>query len=150
MADDPDPPRQNYGFKQREIETVNAPTNEPQPLPPVRVQDLINHAVAPAKPGAVPQPSPLAQDNEVHAMLRANVARDNAAGLNELIPLEKRPSRRRRDFWFLIISGNLLLGSLALACGAAGNPMVFVCSVGGIGMISASLYWVMFHIMDDY
>ena len=59
-------------------------------------------------------------------------------------------TKARTIAWFLIISGNLLLGSLALACGAAGNPMVFVCSVGGIGMISASLYWVMFHIMDDY
>ena len=150
MADDPDPPRQNYGFKPREIETVNAPTNEPQALPPVRVQDLINHALAPPKPGAALKPPPLAQDTDVHAMLRANVARDNAAGLNELIPLETRPSKRKRDFWFLTISGNLLLGLAAISSGATGNPMVFVSAVGGMGMLTATLWWVMFHIMSDY
>jgi hypothetical protein len=150
MADDSDPLRQNYGFKPREIDALNAPTHQAQPLPPVRVQDLINHAVAPPRPGAVAKPSPLAQDNEVHAMLRANVARDNAHGLNELVPLEKRPSRRRRDFWFLVISGNLLLGLIAIASGGIRNPMVFASSAAGMGMITACLYWVMFHIMDDY
>jgi hypothetical protein len=83
-------------------------------------------------------------------MLRANVARDNAHGLNELVPLEKRPSRRRRDFWFLVISGNLLLGLIAVASGGIRNPMVFASSAAGMGMITACLYWVMFHIMDDY
>lgn len=150
MADDPDPPRQNYGFKPREIETVNAPTNQSQPLPPVRVQDLINHAVAPPKPGAVAKPSPLAQDTDVHAMLRANVARDNAAGLNDLIPLEERPSKRKRDFWFLVLAGNLLLGLSVVASGGLGNPVVFASGIGGMGMLTAGLYWVMFHIMDKY
>lgn len=149
MADDPDPPRQMYGFKPREIETVNAPTNEPQPLPPVRIQDLINHAVAPPKPGATAKPSPLAQDNEVHTMLRANVARDNAAGLNELTPLEKRPSRRKRDFWFMVISMNALLGLIAVSAGIT-NPLVFVPAVGAMGMLTAAMYWVMFHLMSDY
>jgi hypothetical protein len=150
MADDLDPPRQNYGFKQREIETVNAPTHEAQPLPPVRIQDLINHAVAPTKPGAAAKAVPLSHENEVHAMLRANVARDNAAGLNELIPLEMRPSKRKRDFWFLVISASLLFGLIAISQGALNNPVIFVPAVGAMGMTAISLYWVMFHIMSDY
>ena len=147
-ADEPDPPRKFYEFKPNEFEPVNPPTGAPQAIPPVDVHNLLRQANA-SKPGGVAKPSPSAQANEVHALLRMNELRAKIAGLNELKPMEQRPSRRKSDFWFLVIAGNLLLGLIAVQVGIS-NPIVFASAIAGLGMLSISLYWVMYHIMDDY
>jgi hypothetical protein len=147
-ADDPDPPRKFYEFKPNEFEPVNPLVNAPQPIPPIDVHNLLRQANS-AKPGGVAQPSPSAQPNEVHALLRLNEVRAKIAGLNELKPMEQRPSRRNRDFWFLVISGNLLLVLIAVQAGIT-SPIVFAPAIAGIGMLTFSLYWVMYHIMEDY
>ncbi len=148
MADDPDPPRKFYEFKPNEFEPVNPLVNAPQPTPPIDVHNLLRQANS-AKPGGVALPSPSAQTNEVHALLRLNEVRAKIAGLNELKPMEQRPSRRKRDFWFLVISGNFLLVLIAVQAGIT-NPIVFAPAMAGIGMLTISLYWVMYHIMEDY
>ncbi|HWA09823.1 MAG TPA: hypothetical protein VG838_10265 [Opitutaceae bacterium] len=152
-ADDPDPPRKFYDFKSREIESVNAPTNEPQAIPAIDVHQLLRQANS-AKPGGVaptaPPAAPVPGANDVHATLRENVARANAFGLNELKPIEKRPSRRKRDFLFLVITSNVGFGLIALLMGGLSNPIVFVSAIAGIALVNVSLGWVMFFIMDDY
>ena len=148
MPDEPDPPPKSYGFKSREFDILNPPTGTPQASAPIRVDDLLRQAAA-SKPGGVPPVKSRPVENDVHAVLRENLLRANLSGLNELKPLVKRPSRRKRDFWFLMISGNLFLGFLAIVMGIT-NPFVFASAIAGMGMLTASLTWVMWFIMDDY
>ncbi len=86
---------------------------------------------------------------DVQQMLMENVARANAAGLNELAPSPPRRSRRRRDYWLLMIGGNSLLGLIAALSGPS-SPFVFVFALAGMALLSAGLSWVMWFVMDDY
>ena len=149
MPDEPEPPRKFYEFKPNEFETVNPPTHVAQPTPPINVAGLIRQANS-AKPGGVARASPASQANDVHGILNENLARANAAGLNELAPKPKRPSGRKRDYLFLMISGNVMCALLAFLSGGVGNPMIFVGAIGGMGLLTAALTWVMWFVMDDY
>src|SRR5436309_729369 len=113
MAADEDPPRKFYGLKPKEFDRVNEPAApapvapEPTPSNPasasptgrIDVRDLTRSAAKnmPLLSGNIAANRP----NEVHAVLRDNVARADAAGLNELAPKAARVSRRRRDYWLL-------------------------------------------------
>jgi hypothetical protein len=147
MPDEPEPPRKLPGFKPREFEVVNPRSDAPHHTAPISIHGLFRQANS-ARPGAAPA-APPGKDNEVHALLRANVAQDAAHGFNELTPLPKRPSRRKRDYLFLVISGNLLLGLIALASGIT-SPIVFASAVGGMGLMTIGFTWVMWFVMDDY
>src|SRR5262245_42788027 len=98
MDDELDPPRKFYEFKPREFEVVNklrptAPTENtspPRATDPdrkIEISELYRQA---AVPGAVLNRTSDTAKNEVHAILEDNVARANAAGLNNLAPKPKR------------------------------------------------------------
>ena len=87
MPDDPEPPRKTYGFKAREFERVNSPGG-----PPIDVRQLVRDAVGP-DPGTTSPRQPAKPENEVHTMLQENLARANAAGLNEVVPVRRRSRR---------------------------------------------------------
>jgi hypothetical protein len=168
MADDVDPPRKFYGFKPREFDPVNKPVSSPEnppPLPsPPALLSPIASAENPASPrvdlrdiirdaqtsGPVLGRSERAADNDVHAILRDNLARANAAGLNELAPKPRRPSRRKRDYWLLIGTVDPLLVFFAISALRSGNAVLFVYSMAGIGFFTAAVTWVMWFVMDDY
>lgn len=97
MPDEPDPPRKFYGFKPREFATANAP--RPAAPPPaaaplpdpgivpvhdarIDVHDL-HRAAATGLPLLSAPPSPI-RENDVHTILRANLAVADAAGLNHV------------------------------------------------------------------
>ena len=160
MSDEPDPPRKVYGFKPRTFETANEPRpNAPAPALPTRdpgivpaserpidVRDLARQATGQGR--ALEGVAPVNRANEVHAMLQDNLARANAAGLNDLAPKPKRLSRRKRDYWLLMAIGNLALAVLAVV--GHSNLFMLVGSIAGMGLVSAAITWIMWHVMEDY
>ena len=61
---------------------------------------------------------------------------------------ERRPSRRKRDYWTLMIGVNGALILTALLIGL--NVMTAVYAFSGVILISIGLTWIMWFIMDDY
>ena len=160
MPDAPsDPPRKFYDFKDREFERANPPrppasdSTAPQertvdPEKPVDVREL--HRIA-ATPGPVLNPrGKIKRENEVHGILRDNLARENAAGLNHLSPKPPKKSRRRRDYFLLMALNLLVFGSLAVMALRVRNMILFIYSIAALGMITAAGTWVIWFVMDDY
>jgi hypothetical protein len=185
MSDQPDPPRKVYGFKPREFERANPARPDasspdlPAPDPgiaPARdekidVQDLIR-AGAGIGP-ALGNNATVNRANDVHAILRQNHAHANATGLNDLKPMPKRRSRRRRDYWLLLAAGNgFMLGAFLVEtfvayqvqCLAAKMPDLAITMffqflfhspalalpAALMAAYSGALTWLMFGQMNDY
>lgn len=184
MSDTPEPPRKFYELKPREFERVNsAPREVSEPAAragspaaldqsqPIDVRDLIRQGV-PSGPLRSAH-APANRENEVHAMLRENLARADAAGLNVVAPPQHTFRRRKRDYWMLMVIGNLfiaviyvveLLLGFQVQCLAAKmpgefanlvryavhNPAVWVLAPVGMLFFSGCLTWLMFGVMDDY
>ncbi|WP_221030548.1 hypothetical protein [Actomonas aquatica] len=66
----------------------------------------------------------------------------------DLEPIEIRPSRRRRDYWFLMILGNSVLGLITFF--GWGNPFLQACGLGGMAAYTLSLTWVMWFVISRY
>jgi hypothetical protein len=169
MPEEQDPPRKFYDLKEAQFDAVNARSDH---HPSIDVKDLFKQATAPgsfpsASPApaadARPRPDPAAglisgipvrpkpaDESDVHGILRDNLARANAAGLNELEEKPLRTSRRKRDYWFLMITGNGVLAALFAGAVVSRNAFLMAFSAAGIGLISAGLTWVMWFVMDDY
>jgi hypothetical protein len=169
MADDSDPPRKFYGLKPTQFERVNRVPGADVP-PPNASADLSSVGPASAVPPASAPGAPIdvralvrqAQTggpllrgsqaagprNDVHAILRENLDRAEAAGLNAVAPPPRRKSRRRRDYFLLIVPLNVFLAFVAF--GPFANPMTFVYGLAGMVLVTAGLTWIMFGVMDDY
>ncbi|MEY2881729.1 MAG: hypothetical protein RLZZ15_4109 [Verrucomicrobiota bacterium] len=156
MPDAPEPPRKTYGFKPREFDRANAPRPEgpadfvpPTPDPGVApapvdqridVRALIRTGAAldgPLGTNAVKN-----RPNEVHAVLRDNLAHDQAAGHFDLAPKPRRPSRRKRDYWLVTA-----LVNAALVAAFFLNPIY---AGAGIILFNVGFTWVVWFVMDDY
>lgn len=186
MPDESDPPRKHYQLKPKEFESVNHPPREGAASPGISgtpdsgpgeadhgridVREIFRQANRPGK--ALQKNASGREENEVHAMLRENLARADAAGLNEVAPV-KVFHRRKRDFIVLLILGNgfiavvyaieLVIG-FQVQCLAARmpfefwnlmrsaftNPAVFALPVAGMVFFSAAVAWLMYGMMDDY
>lgn len=60
----------------------------------------------------------------------------------------RRPSRRKRDYWLILI---LLNGFFAtVAFGPYRTPMTLTYGIAGIIVTTLGLTWVMWFVMDDY
>lgn len=138
----PEPPSRTFQFKPTAFEVSNRPAGETPADQPIDVHQLNRLAGPPPPPVAAPA------ENEVHAILRANLARAQAKGENDVMLPPRRPSRRQRDFWLLFIGGNLL------AAGAVGvlhrNVVTVVFGFSAMVFFSLGLIWVMWFVMDDY
>lgn len=162
MPDESDPPRKYYDFKHREFERANKSKRGPDPLPevdglaesaydptdPIDVRELCQQAQAPG-PTLARDPLPTEQ-NDVHGILRENLARENAAGLNNVPVAKRKLSKRTRDYWFLIVFGNIVMTLIAVNAYRAGNAVVFVYMMAGLGLYNAAVTWVMWAVMDRY
>ncbi len=147
----PEAPRREIRFKDREFERDNPPVQGLDAVPSFEVRDLLDLANKPPKPPADgPLPSSIAPpaSNDVHAILRANLERDRERGLYQVAMEERRPSRRKRDYWTLMIGVNGALILTALLIGL--NVMTAVYAFSGVILISIGLTWIMWFIMDDY
>lgn len=149
MSDDPrapEPPEPTpapFRFKPRDFVTDNAPASTPSPQGPTDVRELVRLATL----NAPTSPAPPAE-NEVHQILRDNVAHASAAGLNDLKPLPKRRSRRLRDYVIVAVAVNLPLGLVGYLFRSNAITLVFV--LAAAIMFNLQFAWRVWAIMDDY
>lgn len=155
MADSDDPPRKLYQLKPRDFERVNAappPSAEPgadaSAAPgPIDVRDLARLATN-GQPLLSPRREPAPGRTDVHGVLQENLARANAAGINDVDLSPRPPSRRKRDYWFSLVAGNAFIIGLVLLLGL--NPMTVLFGFGGVIIFSVGLTWIMWFVMDRY
>ena len=150
----PEPPRREFKFKATEFERANRAPGEKDSTPAIDVKGFFQGsqtvrppAVRKPTPPPTPAPSVAPAANDVHAMLKANLAHANEAGENEVAVDLKRTSRRKRDYWILLICINLFfLVAMAL------SPNVATVAFGGAGIVlcTLGLTWIMWFVMDDY
>jgi hypothetical protein len=147
---EPEALRREFRFKPTEFEVANRPVDATPANAPIDVNQLYRQANAPKPPpparGNPTAPPPA--ENEVHAVLRANLARAQAQGENEVIPARRRLSRRKRDYWLLLALGNALVVGIVLAVGI--NAMTLAFGFTGIVVLSLVLTWIMWMVLDDY
>ncbi len=155
MSDEPAPPRKTYGFKPREFERANparpgasADATPPAPDPGIAaagaekidVNDLIRVGAGSGR--QLGSQAGANRQNEVHAMLRDNLAHANAAGLNDVAPQPRRKSKRTRDYLLLLVSGNAII--------ALGFILQPVFAGAGLVLFNIGLTWIMWVVMGDY
>jgi hypothetical protein len=160
MPDEPDPPRKVYGFKERDFKRDNAPASGAPPPPTVKelammaTKDGSSGGLALPKPPAGPKADLSAvgrakadDPNDVYAVLKQN--RQSAAkhGLNE-VQIKEIKSRRKRDFWLIIVGGNLaIIGSVWFS---GINVITVIFGLAGLILFSISVSWIMWQVMDKY
>ena len=119
----------------------------------IDVHDL-HRAAATGQPLLSAPPSPT-RENDVHTILRANLAVADAAGLNEvkIDPHHRTPHQRRvRRCWILLVAVNVPLGTLAWK---TSHPMTqasayfFTFAVAGMALFTARLVWETFFLNTD-
>ncbi len=143
MAREPDPPRVTYGFKPKEFERLNQPSST-QPgdgNQPIDVRDLARIASR-TPPSSVAQTNPPKRENDVHAILRENLAKEKTSGANEIRAMPRRRSRRTRDY----IAG-MIIGNAVLAVCTAISPIF---GAAGLVIFNCGFTWVVWFVMDDY
>lgn len=83
-------------------------------------------------------------------MLRANLARDQAAGHYDLGPLDDSKRRRRiHNYWIALVAFNTPFGLFAYWIGH-GAAIPFVCSVAAIALFTSYLTWETFFLRTHY
>ncbi|MDI1335459.1 MAG: hypothetical protein PSU94_04670 [Lacunisphaera sp.] len=144
-SEPPDPPRKDYGFKDRAFKRDNSPAAGQPPMPTAKELAMM---AGPAVPTAIRTTTPKPDDpNDVHALLQQNRAVENKLGLNQ-VEIKQVKSRRTRDYWLLLGLSELLLGLIVWQ--GRGNPMVFVSAFAGMVLVGVSITWIMWQIMDRY
>lgn len=114
-----DPPRKHYGLKAREFENLNAS-------------------------GKAPEKS---TEHDIVAMLQQNRGVEQRHGKDQ-IEIKQAKSRRKRDYWMILVGGNLLI--LGLVAIARFNPISLLFGLSGVIVLSLSITWLMWFVMDDY
>ncbi len=140
-----DPPPKVYGFKEREFKRDNMRPPGAAPLPTAKELAIMAGPVTAAPKGAT---GPKAGDpNDVYAVLQQNrAAEKNLTG--DEIEIRKIKSRRWRDYWLILLSSEMLLGTVTVL--GRGNPMTFVCGLAGMVLVGVSVTWIMWQVMDRY
>jgi hypothetical protein len=144
MPDESDPPRKNYGFKEREFKRDERPASGSQP--PISVQDLAKQAGPVTRAGPVGGAARAGDPNDVYAVLDKNRTAEKAAGADDIEIQKKKTARRTKDYWLMLLGGNavLVVGSVYMG----GVAIVF--GLAGVIIYSLGLTWVVWQIMDKY
>lgn len=158
MSEESTPPRKMYQLKPKEFERLNtmvpaAPASTSPDLGPQEAASgkIDVRELAKVAEGGVPllgNNAVVNRPNDVHAMLQDNLARANAAGLNDVPDRPRRASRRKRDYWVSLLGGNLAIVLALLVSGF--NVVSGLFAFGGMVFFSAGLTWIMWFVMDDY
>ena len=139
-----DPPRKNYGFKEREFKRDNAVGSTDAP-PSAKELAMMAGPVVKSPKGAT---GPKADDpNDVYAVLQRNRASEQRHG-GDQVEIRKVKSTRWRDYWLMLIGGNLFIVGTVLLLGP--NVITVMFGFGGIVIFSASLTWIVFQVMGRY
>jgi hypothetical protein len=147
------------GFKVQAPKGVTAPPIA-QPEPPKAAEPLISRppvrrdgTIPPGfkRKEIVPVDAPAPEDDlegiRVHDILQENREADDASGANALKPKAPRKTRRLRDF--LLLVGTIDV-AIAVLIKVMHNPMMFIYGVAGITLVTATVAWIMFVVMDAY
>lgn len=142
-----DPPPKSYGFKERAFQRDNAPASAGPPLPTAK--ELATMAGPPIhQPGLSAAGSAKADDpNDVFVHLQRNRAIEKQAGADRM-EIREIKSRRQRDFWLLLIGGNL---AIVVGVAFSGfNVISVIFGLAGLVIFSLGVSWVMWQVMDKY
>lgn len=140
-----DPPRKNYGFKDREFKRENPLAGAAPPMPTAKELAILAGPAVHAPKGAT---GPKADDpNDVYNALQKNRVIEQAHGLDQ-VEIRKVKSRRTRDFWLFLIGGNLAIIGLVALLGL--NVVTVIFGLAGLVIFSLGLSWVMWQVMDRY
>lgn len=82
----------------------------------------------------------------VHEILAENLRHTVPA--EKPLDLRKPRSRRKRDYWVLMLIGNAILGSGAYFF--PHNPVVLAFVIGGCTVFTISITWIMWQVMSNY
>ena len=150
MPDEADPPRKNYGFKDREFKRDNVPTSDLTRNP--TVQELAKMAgAAPSKAkGDLSTVGPAKADpNDVHAVLQRNREAEKKLGGDE-IEVKKVSSHRKRDYWLVFLTAELVFGGVVTLGLKQQNPFFLVFGLTGMVIFGLAITWIMWQLMDRY
>jgi len=150
MPAEADPPPKNYSFKERTFRRDNQPASAAPPVPTAKELAILAGAktALPAKPGQSAASTAKKTDpNDVYAVLERNRTVEQQHGLNE-VHIKKVRSRRKRDYWLLLVGGNLT--TVAIVALMRFNPISLIYGLAGVIMFTIGLTWIMWFIMDDY
>lgn len=140
----PDPPPKTYGFKDRAFQRDNAPSSALPPAPTTKELAILAGPVVRSGPAAGPKSG---DPNDVYVTLLQNRAVERKLGKDE-IEIREIKSRRAREFWLLLVGGNLaIIGSIFFS---SINVMTVICGLAGLIIFSLGLTWVMWQVMDRY
>jgi hypothetical protein len=145
VPDEPDPPRKHYGFKEREFKRDNVVPPGAAPMPTAR--DLAKSAGHHHNPAARKSEARPDDPNDVYGVLHANRLAAKKHGLNE-VEIKHIKSRRKRDFWLVIVGGNLAI--IASVWFAGINPITVIFGLAGLIVFSIGFSWIMWQVMDRY
>ena len=144
-SEPPDPPKKDYGFKERAFKRDNSLESGQPPMPTAKELAIM---AGPAVPTAKRTTTPKAGDpNDVHALIQQNRAVENKLGFDN-IEIRQVKSRRKRDYWLLLGLSELLLGLITWQ--GRGNPVVFVSALAGMILVGVTITWIMWQVMDRY
>ena len=139
-----DPPPKVYGFKEREFKRDNA-TGRADAPPTAKELAMMAGPVVKSPRGAT---GPKAGDpNDVFAAMQKNRAVEKKHGLDQ-VDIVVVKSRRKRDFWLVLVGGNLAIIGLVAVLGL--NVMTVIFGLAGLIIFSAGLSWIMWQVMDRY
>lgn len=170
MPDEADPPRKNYGFKEREFVRDNRPASASQaPMP--TAQDLaklgaaspaeVGGALRPDKPAAtgnrtsghkappIQSAAKPGDPNDVHAILQQNRAAEKIFG-GDLIEIRKVSTRRKRDYWLIFLTAEIFFGGVVVIGAKGHNPFFLVFGLAGMVILGIGITWVMWQLLDRY
>lgn len=148
MRDEPEPPPRNFQLKPRDFDAINAPGSQrPGSGAPTDVRGHLRAANT-GQGRTLGKAAGAKAPNDVQNLMRQHAAKMRRADLDELTPRERRASRRKRDYWIVLIPTNAFFAFFAF--GPFRNPMTFAFGVGGMIITTVGLTWVMWFIMDDY
>ncbi|MDQ5977088.1 MAG: hypothetical protein QG602_60 [Verrucomicrobiota bacterium] len=145
MPDETDPPRKVYGFKEREFKRDNPPTAGGEVMPTAK--DLAKLAGHHHNPGQRTAQAKADDPNDVFKVLHQNRQVADEHGLNE-VEIKKVKSRRKRDFWLILVGGNLAIIGGVYFSGISVITLVF--GLAGLIIFSLGLSWIMWQVMDRY
>ena len=169
MAEEPDPPRKHYGFKEREFKRDNHRASSAPPMPTAK--DLAKMADAsPSEVGGASRPDGLAaggrqmsghkapptpnkssrvDPNDVRAVLAANREVEKQFG-GDVIGINKVSSRRKRDYWLVFLTLEIIFGGIVAVGIKQPNPFFLVFGLTGMVVFGIAITWIMWQLLDRY
>lgn len=143
--DAPEPVRRTYGLKRSDPLAQEAPGTRPPRI--LTVQEMTKMAGAHHDPGPRTASAKPGDPNDVFTVRQELRTRERADGRDQIV-VPKKKSRRKRDYWLVMIGANLLFAGVAVA--GRGNVVILVYCGAGMILVSVATTWIMWFLLSDY